>query len=53
LTKEELRIETNTLIEEFLKTKQIKQLSRKRKQKPPLMGLIDEYRHHSGVETIV
>lgn len=45
MTKEELRNETNQLIEEFLKTKQIKQLSRKKTKSPPPMGLITEYKY--------
>lgn len=45
-TKEELRIETNSLIEEFLKTSDIKYLSQKKKKKsPPPMGLITEYKY--------
>jgi hypothetical protein len=45
LTKEELRTETNQLIEEFLKTKEIKYLSRKRVKSEPPMGLIVEHKY--------
>lgn len=51
-TKEELRIETNSLIEEFLKTSNITYLSRKKKKSPPPIGLITEYRYDT-TEVIV
>jgi len=42
-TKEELRTETNSMIEEFLKTSEIKYLSRKKERSPDLTGLITIY----------
>ncbi|QIG73045.1 hypothetical protein EVB99_054 [Rhizobium phage RHph_N3_19] len=44
-TKEELRIELNSLTEEFLKTSDIKYLSRKKKKSHPPIGLITEYKY--------